>query len=88
MLASEGIRPTPGILLRALANGVVPVASRLPAYEELLSEGDCGLEFEPGDVETLASHLARLISDPEVRERSRARASKLRERVDLVAGSR
>ncbi len=81
VLASEGIRPTPGILLRALANGVVPVTSRLPAYEDLLSEGDYGYEFEPGDVETLASHLARLISDPEERERSRSRSSKLRERL-------
>jgi glycosyltransferase involved in cell wall biosynthesis len=81
VLASEGIRPTPGILLRALANGVVPITSRLPAYEDLLSEGDYGYEFEPGEVETLASHLARLISDPQERERSRARSAQLRERL-------
>jgi glycosyltransferase involved in cell wall biosynthesis len=81
VLASEGIRPTPGVLLRALAGGIVPITSRLPAYEDLLSEGDYGFEFEPGDVETLASHLARLISEPQERELSRSRSAKLRERL-------
>ena len=57
VLASEGIRPIPGMLVRALAGGVVPVASRLPAYEELLGQGEYGLEFEPGDVQTLTTHL-------------------------------
>ena len=62
VLASEGLRPMPGILVRAVAAGAVPVASRLPAYEELLSEGRYGLEFEPGDVQTLAAHLTALVS--------------------------
>ena len=37
--------------MRALAAGAVPVTSRLAPYDELLSEGEYGLEFEPGDVE-------------------------------------
>ena len=78
VLASEGVRAMPGILLRALAAGVIPVASRLPAYEELLSEGEHGLVFEPGDVQTLAAHLASLIGDPEQRERVRRSADQLR----------
>ena len=78
VLASEGIRPAPGILLRALAAGVVPVCSRLPAYEELLSDGDYGLVFEPGEVETLAIHLETLIASPPQRARCRARAESLR----------
>ena len=49
VLASEGIRPIPATLVRALAGGVVPVASRLPAYEELLVQGEYGFEFEPGE---------------------------------------
>ena len=65
VLASEGLRPSPSTLVGALAAGVVPIASRLPVYEELLSQGDYGLQFEPGDVQTLASHLTGLISDPE-----------------------
>jgi glycosyltransferase involved in cell wall biosynthesis len=78
VLGSEGVRPAPGTLVRALAAGVVPVASRLPAYEELLSEGEYGFEFEPGDVDTLSSHLARLAADPGLRERARAHAARLR----------
>jgi predicted metal-dependent phosphoesterase TrpH len=65
--------------VRALAAGVVPVASRLPVYEELLGEGEYGFEFEPGEVETLASHLERLASEPGLRERKRAQAQRLRE---------
>ena len=39
----RALRPTPGALVRALAGGIVPVASRLAAYEELLADGECGL---------------------------------------------
>jgi glycosyltransferase involved in cell wall biosynthesis len=78
VLASEGLRPMPGILVRVVAAGAVPVASRLPAYEELLSEGRYGLEFEPGDVQTLAAHLTSLLEDPALRQRSRNQADRLR----------
>jgi glycosyltransferase involved in cell wall biosynthesis len=78
VLASDGVRPTPGTLVRALAAGVVPVASRLPAYEELLAEGDRGLAFEPGDIETLAAHLTRLVSEPALLSQGRSAAEKLR----------
>jgi glycosyltransferase involved in cell wall biosynthesis len=80
VLASEGLRPIPGTLVRALAGGVLPVASRLRAYEELLGQGEYGFEFEPGDVQTLASHLRRVIAEPGLRERARARAPELRAR--------
>jgi glycosyltransferase involved in cell wall biosynthesis len=62
VFASEGVRPIPGTLVHALAAGVVPVASRVAAYEELVEDG---LEFAPGDAQTLAAHLGALISDPE-----------------------
>ena len=78
VLASEGIRATPGTLLRAIAAGAAPVASRLPAYEDLLADGRYGLVFEPGDVQTLAAHLTRLISDPELRAQLRAGADQFR----------
>ena len=54
--------------MRALGAGAVPVASHLPAYEEVVS-GDhaVGLLFEPGDVETLAAQLERLIRDDGLR---------------------
>jgi glycosyltransferase involved in cell wall biosynthesis len=78
VMASEGVRPTPGVLVRALAAGAMPVASRLPVYEELLGEGEYGLEFEPGDVQTLAAHLGRLVSEPELRARSPEQVQRLR----------
>jgi glycosyltransferase involved in cell wall biosynthesis len=78
VLASEGVRPTPGVLLRTVAAGAVPVASRLPAYEELLSDGERGLMFEPADVQTLAAHLGALIADTGLRDRYRRRAEPLR----------
>ncbi len=78
VLASDGIRPVPGILVSALAAGAIPVASRLPAYDELLSDGEYGLEFEPADVQTLSAHLAALISDPQLRASLRSRADQLR----------
>jgi glycosyltransferase involved in cell wall biosynthesis len=78
VLASDGVRLMPGTLLRALAARAVPVASRLPAYEELLAEGRYGLEFEPGDVETLAAQLERLLTQPGLGDQLRANADQLR----------
>jgi glycosyltransferase involved in cell wall biosynthesis len=78
VLASEGVRSLPGALVRALAAGVVPVTSRLPVYEELLADGEYGLVFEPGDVQTLSSHLRRLISDRGLVGRLREHADGLR----------
>ncbi len=80
VLASEGLRPVPGTLVRALAAGVVPVASRLAPYEELLGQGEYGFEFEPGDVQTLASHLGRVIAEPELRAQARTQGEELRPR--------
>ena len=42
VLASDGDRPAPGTLVRALGSGAVVVASRLPVYEEVLAEGEAG----------------------------------------------
>jgi hypothetical protein len=77
VLASEGDRAMPGTLVRALGSGAVAVASRLPAYEEVLAEGERGFMFEPGEVETLAAHLTRLVSDRKLLERSAAEVRKL-----------
>jgi len=62
--ASAGTAPAPQMLLRALAGGAVPVAARLPRYEEVLDEGELGLLFEPRDVLTLGAQLERLVSQP------------------------
>jgi glycosyltransferase involved in cell wall biosynthesis len=78
VLASDGLRPTPTTIVRAVAAGAVPVASRLPAYEELLGEGEHGLLFEPHDVVTFAAQLERLIDEPELRGQLRDGAESLR----------
>ena len=96
--ASLGQAPAPGLIVRALGAGAVPVCARLGAYEELLGDGDLGLRFEPGDVDVLAAQLERLGRDPELLRRlgegvrsarargSRGRASPTRPRRS-TAGS-
>ncbi|MEA2252826.1 MAG: hypothetical protein QOG70_3068 [Solirubrobacteraceae bacterium] len=71
---SDGVSPAPGLLVRAQAAGAVPVASRLPIYEDVLGDGAGGLLFEPNDVQTLAAQLDRLIADAGLRARLRAAA--------------
>jgi glycosyltransferase involved in cell wall biosynthesis len=75
--ASNGQAPAPGLLVRALGAGAVPVAARLDTYEEVVDEHGCGLLFEPGDVLTLAAQLERLIAAPE-------RLAELRTRVQAA----
>jgi glycosyltransferase involved in cell wall biosynthesis len=65
--ASSGVAPAPGLLMRTLAGGAVPVAARLPEYEETLRDGELGLLFEPRDADTLAAQLERLIADQGLR---------------------
>jgi predicted metal-dependent phosphoesterase TrpH/glycosyltransferase involved in cell wall biosynthesis len=67
--ASAGQAPVPGVLVRALGAGAIPVAARLPAYAEVLRDGDLGLLFEPGDAVTLAAQLTRLLTDASLRQR-------------------
>ena len=67
--ASGGQTAAPGLLVRALGAGAIPVASRLPVYEEVLRDGALGMLFEPGDAETLGAHLAHLLEDAERRGR-------------------
>ncbi len=67
-VASGGPRIAAGLIRKALASETVPVASRLPAYQELIGDGERGLLFPPGDAVTLAGQLERLIGEPRLRE--------------------
>jgi hypothetical protein len=67
--ASLGQVTAPGVLVRALGAGAVPLAARVPVYEEVLHEGDVGLLFQVGDVEVLAGQLERLVRDDALRAR-------------------
>jgi predicted metal-dependent phosphoesterase TrpH/glycosyltransferase involved in cell wall biosynthesis len=66
-VASGGPRVAPSVIRKALAAGAVPVASRLPLYEELLRDGELGLLFPSGDTLTLAGQFERLVGDRELR---------------------
>jgi glycosyltransferase involved in cell wall biosynthesis len=80
--ASIGTAPAPQLLYRAMAGGAVPVASRLPTYEEALLEGERGLLFEPRDADTLAAQIERLVRDDELREGLRGRIHDARPELD------
>jgi glycosyltransferase involved in cell wall biosynthesis len=75
--ASDGAAPAPGVVLRAIHAGAVPLVSKLPVYLELVDDGR-GLVFEPDDTDVLAGQLARLITDAPLRERLRGAADGLR----------
>jgi glycosyltransferase involved in cell wall biosynthesis len=83
--ASAGVSPAPQYLMRAVAGGAVPVASRLPVYEEVLADGERGLLFEPRDSLTLASQLERLIADESLRDRLHAGCAGARDELTWEA---
>jgi hypothetical protein len=83
--ASNGLSPAPQHLLRAVAGGAVPVASRLPVYEEVLADGERGLLFEPRDSLTLSSQLERLIVDEGLRERLHSSCAEARQGLSWSA---
>ncbi len=94
--ASAGAGPATQALLKAIAAGVVPVATRIPVYEEILHDGEEGLFFEPADVMVLSAQLARLAQDGDLRELLRGRClarrpqldwSDVAERVERVYGT-
>jgi predicted metal-dependent phosphoesterase TrpH/glycosyltransferase involved in cell wall biosynthesis len=76
--ATLGNVPAPGLLVRALGAGAVPIAARLPAYEEVLGDGELGLLFEPGDVDVLAGQLERAAREPALLDGLRERAAAAR----------
>jgi predicted metal-dependent phosphoesterase TrpH/glycosyltransferase involved in cell wall biosynthesis len=79
--ATLGSVPAPGLLVRALGAGAVPIAARLPAYEEVLGDGELGLLFEPGDVDVLAGQLERAAREPALLHDLRERAAAARDEL-------
>jgi predicted metal-dependent phosphoesterase TrpH/glycosyltransferase involved in cell wall biosynthesis len=80
-MASTGAAPSGQVLLKAIASGTVPVATRIPVYEEILRDGEDGLLFERTDVAVLSAQLRRLIADAELRESFRRRCLARRDRL-------
>jgi hypothetical protein len=85
--ASSGIAPASLTVLKAIAACAVPVASRIPVYEESLREGEDGLLFEPGDAEVLSAQLRRLVEDEDLLGELRSRCLERRDTLawDVVA---
>jgi len=60
---------TPVSAIEALAAGRPVVATRVGGVPDVVRDGEDGFLVEAGDVDALAERLARLASDPELRER-------------------
>ncbi len=64
------------VLLEAMASGAPVLASDIPGYAGVITEGENGLLFSPKDEESLASSIVRLVQRPDLRaqmaERGRA----------------
>ena len=73
---------TSSSLLEALACGLFPVVTRIPANIPWVEDGVTGLFFEPGDVLCLGRALERALRDPDLR---RVAAKKNRELVERKA---
>jgi predicted metal-dependent phosphoesterase TrpH/glycosyltransferase involved in cell wall biosynthesis len=80
--ASTGSAPVPQLLQRAVGAGAVPVAARLPLYEEVLDEGELGLLFEPRDSLTLAAQVERLVGDRALLRRFAGEVAKARPQLE------
>ena len=78
---SAGIAPAAMLVQKGIAAGAVPLASRIPVYEEMLGDGDRGLLFEVGDADVLGEQLVRLVSDPRLREELRRRCERHRSQL-------
>lgn len=68
---AEGL---PIALLEAMAEGCPPVASRVGGIPEVIRDGENGYVVEPGDVDSLAERITRLLGDAALREAIRLEA--------------
>jgi glycosyltransferase involved in cell wall biosynthesis len=78
---SEGM---PTVILEAMAAGLPVVATRVGAVAEVVEEGVTGFVVPPLGDDAMASALARLAADPELRRRlGEEGRRRVRERYDI-----
>ncbi|MBI4710718.1 MAG: glycosyltransferase, partial [Nitrospirae bacterium] len=58
----------PRVVLEAMLMGKPVIASRIAGPLELIEEGRTGFLYNTGDVNTLSSHIAKLVSEPPLRK--------------------
>jgi glycosyltransferase involved in cell wall biosynthesis len=64
----------PNVLMEAAHQGLAIVSTRAAAIGEFITDGDNGLLVAPGAPDELAGALARLVADPDLRQRLARRA--------------
>ncbi|MGC8539907.1 MAG: glycosyltransferase family 4 protein, partial [Phycisphaerae bacterium] len=57
------------VLIEAMALGKPVIAAAAGGPLEIVADGETGLLFEPGNAESLAQAIKRLLADPELRQR-------------------
>jgi glycosyltransferase involved in cell wall biosynthesis len=74
----------PNVLLEAMAMQIPVVSTRFSGIPEVIEDGLTGLLVPPQDVGALASALARLLDDPDLRQRLGRRGRRqIEERFDI-----
>ncbi|MFT4033955.1 MAG: glycosyltransferase [Patulibacter sp.] len=63
IFASDGADPAPTGIVRAIAAGAVPIATRLAAHLEVIGEDERGLRIDVRSPESIAHAIERLASD-------------------------
>jgi len=72
------------VAIEGMAAGLPVVAANVPGLKSIVVEGETGYLVEPGDVESLKQHLARLAKDKNLREQlGRAGRKRFLERYSL-----
>jgi len=78
---SYGTASYPNVILESMACGVPVLTSRLPAIEEIITDGVDGFLFRPNDLNDLTARLLALVREPELLKRAGAKA---RQRAELL----
>ncbi|MDQ7783794.1 MAG: glycosyltransferase family 4 protein, partial [Desulfomonilaceae bacterium] len=60
---------SPNVIKEAMASGLPVLASTVGGIPDLVTHGETGLLFEPGDVSGLRESLALLVTDKSLRTR-------------------